>query len=167
MWRLWCDRIILQCDKIYQPYDKTAVAFIPQIQYNTIQYWTIFCHNAGVNFIHNHHPPRTPEDLHQKFAPTLALLNPKFCPRGGHLSIKYFCHFWNFHYNGITSDRQHFGVYLLLWNFICFKKKIIQHLIEPKLKNENDFFYRRLRMRNSLIVRHLILRVLWKICLYK
>ena len=55
-------------------------------------------------------PPRTPGDLHQKFAPTLGLLHPSFClgawillgllPRGGHLSINDFCDFWNFHYNG-------------------------------------------------------------------
>ena len=27
-------------------------------------------------------PPRTPEDLHRKFAPTLGLLHPNFCPGG-------------------------------------------------------------------------------------
>ena len=27
-------------------------------------------------------PPRTPGDLHQKFAPTLGLLHPSFCPGG-------------------------------------------------------------------------------------
>ena len=48
-----------------------------------------------------------------------------------------------------------------------FLKKIIQSYIEPKPKNENDFSDQRLRMRNSLIVRHLIFGVLWKICLYK
>ena len=56
-------------------------------------------------------PPHAPGDLHQKFAPTLGLLHPSLClggegvdllgklPRGGHLSIKDFSHFWNFHYN--------------------------------------------------------------------
>ena len=39
---------------------------------------------AGINLIHNH-PPRAPGDLHQKFAPTLGLLHPSFCPGGGHL----------------------------------------------------------------------------------
>ena len=34
---------------------------------------------TGINFIHNH-PPCTPGDLHQKFAPTLGLLHPSFCP---------------------------------------------------------------------------------------
>ena len=48
-----------------------------------------------------------------------------------------------------------------------FKKKIIQSWIEPKLENENDVSDQRLRMGNSLIVKHLIMRVLWKICLYK
>ena len=38
---------------------------------------------AGINFIHNHPPPRTPGDLHQKFAPTLGLLHPSFCPGAG------------------------------------------------------------------------------------
>ena len=55
-------------------------------------------------------PPSTPVDLHQTFAPALGLLHPSFCPgagdllgslpRGGHLSINDFCHFWNFHYYG-------------------------------------------------------------------
>ena len=49
--------------------------------------------------------------------------------------------------------------------FICCSeilyvlKQIIQPYIEPKLKNENDFSDQILRMRNSLIVRHLILEV--------
>ena len=30
-------------------------------------------------------PPRTPGDLHQKFAPNLGLLHPSFCPGGGDL----------------------------------------------------------------------------------
>ena len=58
---------------------------------------------AGINFMHNH-PPEHPEDLHQKFAPTLGLLHPSFCPgeggdlsgqlpMGGHLSINDVCHF--------------------------------------------------------------------------
>ena len=79
--------------------------------------------NAGINFIHNH-PPTHPRDLPQKFAPTMGLLHPSFCPGGGgnllgylprdgHLSINDFCHFWNFHYNGknwrLTT----------LWGFIC------------------------------------------------
>ena len=77
-----------------------------------------------------------------------------------------FCHFWNFHYNGknwrLTTL---WGLFVALK--FCFKRKLFNLKIEPKLKNENDFSYQRLRMPNSLIVRHLILRVLWKICLYK
>ena len=38
--------------------------------------------------------------------------------------------------------------------------KVLNLKIEPKLKNENDFSDQRLRMRNRLIARHLILRVL-------
>ena len=47
-------------------------------------------------------PPRTPRDLHQKFAPTLGLLHPSFCPggafvgaapEGGHLSKAIFAIF--------------------------------------------------------------------------
>ena len=61
---------------------------------------------AAINFCHNH-PPRTPGDLHQKFAPNMGLFHLNFCPRagifwgksrgggGGHLWN--FCHFWNFH----------------------------------------------------------------------
>ena len=40
---------------------------------------------------------------------------------------------------------------------LCFKRKLFNFKTEPKLKNENDFSDQRLRMRNSLIVRHLIL----------
>ena len=56
--------------------------------------------------------------------------------------------------------------------FICCSKilyaykKIIQPYIETKPKNEDDFSDQKLRMQNSSIVRHLILRVLRKICLY-
>ena len=38
--------------------------------------------NAVINFCHNHPPPRTPGDLHRKFAPTPGLLHPNFCPGG-------------------------------------------------------------------------------------
>ena len=38
--------------------------------------------NAAINFCHNN-PPRTPRDLHQKFAPTLGLLHSSFCLGGG------------------------------------------------------------------------------------
>ena len=53
--------------------------------------------SSHINFIHNH-PPEHSGDLHQKFAPTLGLLHPSFCPgggdffgqlpKGGHLSYK-------------------------------------------------------------------------------
>ena len=38
--------------------------------------------NVGINFIHTH-PPRTPGDLHQTFAPNVGLLHPSFCPGVG------------------------------------------------------------------------------------
>ena len=81
--------------------------------------------------------------------------------------INNFCHFWNFHYNGknwrLTTL---WGLFVAL-KFYVLKEKLFNLKIEPKLKNENDFSDQRLRMRNSLIVGHLILKVLWKICLYK
>ena len=42
-----------------------------------------------------------------------------------------------------------------------FFKKITQSWIEAELESENDLSDQRLRVRNSLIVGHLILRVLW------
>ena len=44
-----------------------------------------------------------------------------------------------------TGDWQHFGVYLLP-EILCFKGKLFNLKIEPKLENENDFSDRRLRM---------------------
>ena len=59
-------------------------------------------------------PPRTPGDLHQKFAPTLALLHPRFCQVGGdllgqlsgglYLSINDVCHFWNCKWQELATD---------------------------------------------------------------
>ena len=54
--------------------------------------------------------PRAPPGIcTKKFAPTLGLLHPSFCPGAGifwvapegrGFAIIDFCHFWNFHYNG-------------------------------------------------------------------
>ena len=124
-------------------------------------------------------PPLTPGDFHHKFAPTLGFLHPSFCPgggdllgqlpRGGHLSIKDFCHFWNFHDNGknwrLATDNT--LAFICCSEILCLRRKLLNLKIEPKLKNENDYSDQRLSMRNCLTVGHLILRVLWKICLYK
>ena len=122
-------------------------------------------------------PPCTPRDFYQNFAPTLGLLHPSFCrgwgfigialSRGGHLSINDFYHFWNFHYNGKNWRLTTLWGWFVALKFYMFLKKIIQSYIEIKPKNKNDFSDQRLRMQNSLIVRHLIFGVLWKICLYK
>ena len=62
------------------------------------------------NFIHNHPPVHTPQDLHQKFAPTpwgiyvVAFAGGRDLlgqlPRGGHWYVHDVSHFWNFRYNG-------------------------------------------------------------------
>ena len=78
------------------------------------------------------------------------------------MSVNDFCDFWNFHYNGknwlLTTL---WGLFVVLK--FCFKGKLFNLKIETKLKNGNDFSDQRLRMPNSLIVRHLILRVLWRL----
>ena len=81
------------------------------------------------------------------------------------MSINDFYHFWNFYYNGKNWQLTTLWGLFVALKFYMFLKKIIQSYIEPKKKNENDFSDQRLRMRNSLIVRHLILKVLWKICI--
>ena len=98
--------------------------------------------NAIVNFCHYHPsspPPRTPGDLHQKFAPNLGLLHLSFCPGGGagrgfvgvapearaFVYKRFLPCFWIFIIMARIGDWQHLGVYLLLWNFM-FQKKIIQ-----------------------------------------
>ena len=98
---------------------------------------------AGINFIHNHHPPRTPGDLHQTFSPTLGILHPSFCPgggdllgqlpRGGHLSINDVCHFWNFRYNGRNWRLTILWGLLVALKFYTFLKKIIQIICSKKL----------------------------------
>ena len=81
------------------------------------------------------------------------------------MSINDFCHFWDFHYNGknwrLTAL---WGLFVAL-KVYTFLKQIIQTWIERKLKKIEMIFLikDRLKMRNSLIVRHLILGVLWKI----
>ena len=82
------------------------------------------------------------------------------------MSINDFCHFWTFHYNGKNWRLTTFwGLFVALKSY-TFLKKIVQSLIEPKLKIETIFLIKdRLRMQKSLIVRHLILGVQWKICL--
>ena len=84
------------------------------------------------------------------------------------MSVNDFCHFSNFHYDGKNWQlTTHCGLFVAL-RFYTFMKKIIQFWSEPKLKSYDVFLIKdRLRMQNSLIVRHLILGVLWKICLYK
>ena len=128
--------------------------------------------------------PRTPGHLHKKFAPTLGLFHPSFCrggggfvgiaPKGREFVYKRIFHVWNFHHDGknwrLTTLSGLFGVYLgfiCCSEILCFKRKLFDLKIEPKLKHENDCSEQRLRMRNSLIDRHLILRVLSKICLHK
>ena len=78
-----------------------------------------------------------------------------------------FCYFWNFNYNGKNWRLTTLWDLFVALKFYVFKRKLFNLKIEPNLKNENDFSDERLRMRNNLIVRHLLLRVLWKICLYK
>ena len=68
---------------------------------------TSYSPDAGINFIHNGVPP---QDLHQKFAPTLGLLHSSFCQggrdllgqllRGQHWSVHDVHDVWNFRYNG-------------------------------------------------------------------
>ena len=117
-------------------------------------------------------PARTSGDLHQKFAPTRGLWHPSFClggggdllgqlPRGGHLSYK---RCLPFSYNGKNWRLTTLWGLLVALKFFTFLKKIIQSKIEPKL----IFLIKdRLRMRNSLIVRNLILGIIWRIGLYK
>ena len=74
-------------------------------------------------------------DLHKKFAPTLGLLHPSFCPegrglleqlpRGGHLSINSVCHFWNFRYYGRNWQLTTLWGLLVALKFYAFLKKII------------------------------------------
>ena len=97
--------------------------------------------NAAINFIHNY-PPAPPG-----FAPKNCL-HPSFCPGAGICWDSSrgtgICQQTIFAISGIpiimarTGNWQHFGVYLLLWNFICFKK-IIQSWIETKLKMKMIF----------------------------
>ena len=89
-------------------------------------------------------PLCTHGDLHQKFAPALGLWHPSFCPvgghllgqlpRGGHLSINDFCHFWNFHYNGKNWRLTGLWGLFVALKVYTFLKQIIQTWTEPKLK---------------------------------
>ena len=137
-----------------------------------------FANNAGINFIHNHHPQRTPGDLHQKFAPAVGLLHPNFCPvggdllrqllRGGHLSINDVCHFRNFHYNGKNWRLSTLWGLLVALKFYTFLKKIIQSQMEPKLKNLNHFSHqRKIENAKQFDCQAFDLVVLWKILLCK
>ena len=47
-----------------------------------------------------------------------------YVPRGGHLSINDFCHFWNFHYNRKNWRQTTLRGYLLLRNLYVFKEVI-------------------------------------------
>ena len=123
---------------------------------------------AAINFCHNH-PPHIPGDLHKKLAPTLALLHPSFyqgagrefvgvVPKGRAFSTKLFLPFLEF-----SSLWQKSATDNTL-GFICCSE--IAHTLKTMpaiLDSIKDI----LIMRNSLIVSHLILRALWKICLYK
>ena len=118
-------------------------------------------------------PPRTPGDLHQKFAPTLGLLHPSFClggggffgiaPEGRAFVYKRFLPFLEFplYRQELATDNTLGSI--CCYEILCFEGKLFNLKIEPKLKNQNNFSDQRLRMRNSLIVRHLILGVLWTI----
>ena len=73
-------------------------------------------------------PPRTPEDLHRKFAPTLGLLLGG--GGGGDLFgffYKRFLPFWNFHHNGKNNWRLRrlWGLFVAL-KFYTFLKKNFQ-----------------------------------------
>ena len=78
--------------------------------------------------------PRTPGNLHQKFAPTLGLLHPSFCP-GGFVGAaperwafvyKRCLPFSNFHYNGKFLQLTTLWGLLVAPKFYTFLKKIIQ-----------------------------------------
>ena len=91
-----------------------------------------------------------PRDFHQKFAPTLGLLHPSFCPAGGDLLgvapegrafvYKRFLPFLEFslHWQKLATDST--------LGFICCSEilyvfyKIIQSWIEPKLKKSKMIF---------------------------
>ena len=119
----------------FPPYLDVIFAKIPlrfSFKYQCLQQEFLIDAIAGINFIHNH-PPRTPGDLHQKFAPTMGLLHTSFClggfvgiaPEGRAFVKNDFCHFWNFHHNDknwrLTTL---WGLFVALKFYVL--KKIIQ-----------------------------------------
>ena len=81
--------------------------------------------------------PRTPWDLHRKFAPTLGILHPNFCPGAGIFlgrSINDFAIFIIFIVIARIGDRQHLGfniccsdvLYVLLKKLFIISKVLVE-----------------------------------------
>ena len=94
---------------------------------------TVSKNSLAISFINNH-PPRAHSGICTKnLPPPWGFCIQAFAwggggfvgeaPEGWAFVWNDVCHFWNFHYNGKNWRlTQHFGVYLLLWNFICSSK---------------------------------------------